>query len=126
MARTGRPKKEIDQNQFEKLCSICCTQKEIADFFDCSIDTINRWCKRTYKLTFADTYEKKSSPGKISLRRWQFKAAEAGNTSLLIFLGKQYLGQSDRIETDNKNDSTININVSAATEEDLQEGGEEE
>lgn len=120
MARTGRPKKEIDQTQFEKLCAICCTQKEIADFFDCSIDTINRWCKRTYKLTFADTYEKKSAPGKISLRRWQFKAAEAGNTSLLIFLGKQYLGQSDRVETENKNDNTININVSAATEDDIQ------
>lgn len=125
MARTGRPKKEINQDQFEKLCAICCTQKEIADFFDCSIDTINRWCKRTYKLTFADTYEKKSVNGKISLRRWQFKAAEAGNVTMLIFLGKQYLGQSDKIETDNKNDNSININVSAATSNDLQEGGED-
>ena len=125
MARTGRPKKEINQEQFEKLCAICCTQKEIADFFDCSIDTVNRWCKRTYKQTFADTYEKMSVTGKISLRRWQFKSAEAGNVTMQIWLGKQYLGQREQIETDNKNDNTININVSAATE-DIAEGGDDD
>ena len=125
MARTGRPKKEINQEQFEKLCAICCTQKEIADFFDCSIDTVNRWCKRTYKQTFADTYEKMSVTGKISLRRWQFKSAEAGNVTMQIWLGKQYLGQREQIETDNKNDNTININVSAATE-DIGEGGDDD
>ena len=126
MARTGRPRKEIDQVQFEKLCAICCTQKEIADFFECSIDTVNRWCKRTYKLTFADTYEKKSVNGKISLRRWQLKAAEAGNAALLIFLGKNMLGQTDKVETENKNDNSININVSAATDDFREEGGENE
>ena len=125
MARTGRPKKEINQEQFEKLCAICCTQKEIADFFECSIDTVNRWCKRTYKQTFADTYEKMSVTGKISLRRWQFKSAEAGNVTMQIWLGKQYLGQREQIETDNKNDNTININVSAATE-DIGEGGDDD
>ncbi len=91
----GRPRKEIDKKMFESLCGMFCTLDDIADFFDCSQDTIERWCKRTYDEGFADTYKRKSSAGRRSLRRWQFEAASKGNTSMLIFLGKNYLGQAD-------------------------------
>ncbi len=33
--------------------------------------------------------------GRASLRTWQFQAAKAGNTKMLIWLGKQLLGQKD-------------------------------
>jgi hypothetical protein len=36
--------------------------------------------------------------GRMSLRRKQWKAAEDGNTTMLVWLGKQYLGQSDKSE----------------------------
>lgn len=100
MATMGRPKKEINQEQFEKLCHIQCTQQEIANFFDCSIDTITNWCKSTYGQTFSDTYKKFADTGKMSLRRIQFKLAEK-NTAMAIFLGKQYLGQRDNVEVSN-------------------------
>lgn len=95
MARTGRPKKEINKGQFEKLCAIFCTEEDIADFFDCSIDTIKRFCKATYNLSFAQTYKKYSAQGRCSLRRYQFNIAEK-NAAMAIFLGKNYLGQTDR------------------------------
>lgn len=94
----ARPRIEIDKNQFEKLCSIQCTLAEIASFFDCSDDTIERWCLRTYKEGFAEVYAKKRGIGKISLRRAQFKMAEH-NPTMAIWLGKQYLGQTDKQET---------------------------
>ena len=90
----ARPRKEIDQKMFENLCGLMCTEEEIASMFDCSVDTISRWCQRTYKESFAEVYKKKSAKGKISLRRAQFKLAEK-NASMAIFLGKQHLGQSD-------------------------------
>lgn len=93
----ARPRKEIDQKQFENLCSILCTQEEIANFFDCSVDTIERWCKRTYKESYAETYKKKSAKGKMSLRRMQFKLAEK-SAAMAIWLGKQYLDQKDIVE----------------------------
>lgn len=93
----GRPKTKIDREQFEKLCAIQCTLDEIAGFFDCCDDTINNWCKKEYGETFSDIYKKKSVAGKISLRRLQFKMAEK-NASLCIWLGKQYLGQTEKIE----------------------------
>lgn len=94
MAKTGRPKIEIDQKQFESLCGLQCTLAEIASFFQCSEDTIERWCKRTYEITFAEAYKKHSAKGKMSLRRAQFRLAET-NATMAIFLGKQYLGQKD-------------------------------
>ena len=101
----GRPKIQINKEQFEKLCGMQCTIEEIAGFFDCCDDTINNWCKSTYGDNFSGIYKKKSMSGKISLRRTQFKIAEK-NASMAIFLGKQYLGQKDVIETDNKHEIT--------------------
>lgn len=97
---TGRPQKEIDKKIFENLCGLQCTLEEIAGVFDCSADTIERWCKREYGETFAETYKKHSAKGKMSLRRTQFKLAEK-SAAMAIFLGKNYLGQKDNIiETD--------------------------
>ena len=97
---TGRPRKEIDKKIFENLCGLQCTLEEIAGVFDCSADTIERWCKREYGETFAETYKKHSAKGKMSLRRTQFKLAEK-SAAMAIFLGKNYLGQKDNIiETD--------------------------
>jgi len=94
----GRPRKEIDSDQFEKLCGLQCTLAEISGWFGCSEDTVERWCKRTYSAGFADAFKRYSQSGKISLRRYQFKIAEK-NAAMAIFLGKQYLGQRDIIET---------------------------
>lgn len=91
----GRPRKNIDKKQFEDLCAIQCTEKEICGWFDVCEDTLNAWCKREYGLCFSDTFEQKRGKGKISLRRRQFQCAEKGNASMLIWLGKQYLGQKD-------------------------------
>ena len=103
----GRPKIEIDVEQFKGLCSIQCTLVEIADWFKCSEDTIERWCKRELKMSFAEAYKKYSVGGKISLRRYQMKMAEH-NATMAIWLGKQYLGQTDKQEvsvTSNDDDS---------------------
>lgn len=101
MAKMGRPRKEIDAKQFESLCAMMCTEEEIASFFDCSVDTIERWCKREYGERFAEVYKVKSSNGKIALRRYQFELAKK-STAMAIFLGKNYLGQKDSVEYEDK------------------------
>ena len=94
----GRPKIEIDKTEFEKLCALQCTVEEIAGFFDCSVATVERWCERTYGQNFADVFFIKRQKGKISLRRSQFQLAEK-NATMAIFLGKNYLGQTDETST---------------------------
>jgi hypothetical protein len=91
----ARPRIEIDKEQFKKLCQIQCTLSEIASWFKCSEDTIERWCQREFKMHFAEAFKTYSADGKISLRRWTFRSVEAGNVSMQIWLGKQYLGQKE-------------------------------
>lgn len=116
MARTGRPTIKIDKDNFEKLCGLQCTLVEIAGFFNCSEDTIQRWCRRTYKMTFAETYKTHSQQGKIALRRYQMKLAER-SAAMAIFLGKQLLGQRDYSEVEVKTD--INNPFDGVSTEDI-------
>lgn len=91
----GRPFKEIPQKEFEKLCAMQCTKEEICGFFDITDKTLDRWVKRTYKQSYSEVYRQKRANGRISLRRSQFKLAEK-SAAMAIFLGKNYLGQSDK------------------------------
>lgn len=96
-AKRGRPPKELDKKQFEKLCALQATLEEIAGFFDCDENTVNAWCNRVYNADFSVVFKSKSAQGKLSLRRTQFKLAEK-SAAMAIFLGKNMLGQTDKIE----------------------------
>nr|DAW60953.1 MAG TPA: putative terminase small subunit [Caudoviricetes sp.] len=93
----ARPRKEIDQKQFENLCGLQCTLEEICGWFDVCSDTLETWCKRTYKRGFSEVFAQKRGAGKISLRRSQWRLAEK-NATMAIFLGKQFLGQRDSVD----------------------------
>lgn len=90
----ARPRKEIDQNHFEALCGMQCTEEEICDFFGVTDKTLASWCKRTYDKRFSEVFRIKRNGGKISLRRKQWHLADK-SPAMAIFLGKQYLGQVD-------------------------------
>ena len=100
----------IDKKQFENLCGLQCTLLEICDFFDVEDDTLNSWCKKTYGTTFSEVFKLKRGKGQISLRRMQWKLAEK-NAAMAIFLGKQYLGQKDKIEYSDDGIKSINENI---------------
>lgn len=91
----ARPRKEIDKIEFEKLCALQCTEEEICGWFGVTDKTLSSWCKRTYGLNFSEIYRQKRGVGKISLRRAQMRLAEK-SASMAIWLGKQWLGQTDK------------------------------
>lgn len=95
MAR-GRPRIKIDYKQVEQLAAIQCTDEEIAAVLGVERSTIKR--RKKDDDEFCTAYKKGQQRGKASLRRMQFKAAEGGNATMLIWLGKQYLGQSDKTQ----------------------------
>lgn len=90
--RSGRPRKEVDMALVGRLAKIQCTEEEIASVIGCSVDTLAR------QENFAEVYKKNKDGGKQSLRRMQWKIAET-NPTMAIWLGKQYLGQTDKVET---------------------------
>jgi len=88
--KKGRPLLNIKADEVVALAKLGATNIEIAEFFGCSDDTIvNRFSKNLIQGRAAR---------KIKLREWQWRAAEAGNVTMLIFLGKAILGQSEKSE----------------------------
>lgn len=95
----GRPKKHIDWDEVDKLLFIHCTHNEVAAWFNVHIDTLCNRCLDEKGMTFSEYSKQKTRRGKVSLRRRQYtKAVEEGNTTMLIWLGKQWLDQTDKIE----------------------------
>ena len=88
----------IDKDIFENLCGLQCTMLEICDAFDVDDKTLTSWCKKTYNKPFSEVFKLKKGKGLVSLRRSQWKLA-GKNATMAIFLGKQYLGQKDVVET---------------------------
>ena len=89
----GRTAKRFDLKQVEQLGAIQCTYEEVAAVLGCSADTIARRMKRS--KTFKEALERGQQTGKASLRRLQWEAAKKGNVTMLIWLGKNLLGQTD-------------------------------
>lgn len=89
----------INWDQLDKLFRMQCTQQEVASFFDCSIQGLNSAIERQFGMTLGQYAEEKRAGGKASIRRAQWhKAVIEKNPALLIWLGKQYLGQSDKVK----------------------------
>ena len=87
----ARPKKyDIDTKEVEKLAGYGCTNIEIADFFGCSSDIIEK--------SYSEFLTKGRANLKKRLRKAQLDTALSGNSTMLIWLGKQMLGQVDKQE----------------------------
>ena len=94
----GRPKKTLTEDALkliESLARIMCTEQEIADCLNTTTDTLHN---AENDELFRNAIKIGHSQGKQSLRREQWKLAQKGNASMLIWLGKQWLGQTDKIE----------------------------
>ena len=86
--KTGRPLTQIDLEQAEKLGMLQCTIKECSAWFNIPPSTLSG------HKEFQEAYKKGLENGKQDLRRKQWRLADR-NAAMAIWLGKQYLGQSD-------------------------------
>jgi hypothetical protein len=103
MARRGTAA-SINLGELEKLAALQCSDEEIAGWFGVSTRTIER---RRKSPVFVETICRGKARGRISLRRAQLKILEQGNATMGIWLGKQYLGQSDQIDINTNNQVMI-------------------
>jgi len=84
----ARPKKyDIPPEKVEQLARYGCSNKEIAEFYGCHESLISK--------SYSRFITKGRAEGKTNLRKWQYHVAKKGNVTMLIWLGKQVLGQSE-------------------------------
>ena len=110
-SKGGRPRFDFSDKLplVRKLASIQCTDEEIAAGIGCSQDTLARGRKREPDLDAA-ILEGRAS-GRMSLRRAQYRKAMDGNPAMLIWLGKQVLGQRERVDLENMDEMPESIEV---------------
>ena len=94
----ARPLKQVDWQQVDQMCAIHCTGEEQAAILGMSYDTLNRACHREHEMSFEEYFKQKAATGKMSLRRKQYTTAMDGNTTMLVWLGKNWLSQMDQPE----------------------------
>lgn len=97
----GRPKVAIDYERVLELASIFCTQAEIATVIGVSLSTCS------HDPEFVRIYFEGIENAKTSIRRMQYATASRGSTDMQKWLGKQYIGQADKVE--NKNEDRVTI-----------------
>jgi hypothetical protein len=101
--KTGRPKKNLEDIKFDgwqQLDALIVWSDEVfcAEKLDMSVDSLARRIKEKTGLSFAEYKNQKKEAIRINLRKKQYDVAMAGNVSMLIWLGKNELGQTDKNE----------------------------
>ena len=110
----GRPKIEIDPEQILLMARFHLTATEMAQIFQCSVATITK--------RFSKIISKGKAEGKQRLRQLQWRAAEKGNVSMLIWLGKQILHQRDQLDIEPpRKEPEPKVNLKNLTSEELRE-----
>jgi AraC-like DNA-binding protein len=92
--KTGPKPMPIDPKVVEGMVMVGATTEEVADFIGCSRDTIER--------RFQSLLNKTRANSRLRLRQAQYKAALAGDRTMLVWLGKVMLGQKETTVTETR------------------------
>src|SRR5436309_2106336 len=106
----ARPEANIDIVELEKLCSMQCTDDEIAAFFGVSSRTIER---RRKVERFRVIMDNAKAKGRISVRRNLFRLSANGNIAASIFLAKNLLGYRDVVNSEHSGPAGGPIQIAA-------------
>lgn len=111
----SRHKIEIDWSKVDKYLQAQCDGVGIAGLLGIHPNTLYRLCEEKFKISFSEYSAKKRGEGKELLRAKQFQLAMEGDKTMLVWLGKQYLAQREKTESD------ITINDNQETKEEFLE-----
>ena len=90
-----RKKIEIDADQLRTFARLGCTWEEIAGALRISKGT---FVARMQEKKYREAYDQGIAEGDVSLRRAQYEQAMKGKSAMLVWLGKNRLNQTDRVE----------------------------
>jgi DNA-binding CsgD family transcriptional regulator len=89
MEDMARPPLDLDEARVAQLAFEGASNREIADILGCDHKTIEN--------RFSPLLRKKRAERRTGLRKAQTDAAMAGDRTMLVWLGKQELGQTDKV-----------------------------
>lgn len=105
----ARPRKPIDPEQVRRLAAINCSYEEISSVVGCDPSTLTR--------RFAQVIKEGREQGKASLKRMMWDSAQKGSNTMMIWLSKQLLGYTDKVEQ--RLDAQVETNNRGMTPQEL-------
>ncbi len=91
----GRPEIPIDWNKVDELLVGGCTGVQVAAYIGMHPETFYDRCVKENGTNFTDYAYPKKQKGNSLLHSKQLEVALSGNVTMLIWLGKQRLGQRE-------------------------------
>jgi len=100
----GAPKKKLEDivfNGWDQLDALIIWSNQVycAERLGINIDTLADRIKERTGLSFSEYKDQKKEAMRVNIRKKQYDVAMSGNVSMLIWMGKNELGQSDKQET---------------------------
>jgi hypothetical protein len=92
----GRPKAIIDWDKVGKMLEAGATAEGIAATIGCDRDTLYNRCKSDLNQDFSAFSQERKAKGDELLRAKQFQVAMSGDKTMLVWLGKNRLKQTDK------------------------------
>lgn len=118
----ARPRIELENMEFDgwdQLDAMIPWASEVycAEKLGINIDTLASRIKEKHGLSFSEYKTKRQEPMRINLLKKQYDVAMAGNVSMLIWLGKQYLKQKDKQENEVVIGDSTGVHISIIKDE---------
>lgn len=104
----GRPQSKIDWNEVDRYLEAGCTGSEIAGMLGIAPDTLYHRCGTDHNVNFSSYSQQKKAKGEALLRTKQFQLAMKGDRTLLVWLGKNRLGQREPRDVNETVDPRLN------------------
>lgn len=101
MARPATESEKINAEELNKLMKLQPSEQEAADWFDVKVKTLARFVRKHFGCSFVQLRDKSFVQTKIAIKRAQIDKALKGDNTMLIWCGKQYLGQAEKVEQKN-------------------------
>jgi hypothetical protein len=99
--KAGRKKIKVDWKKVDKALEAGASGVQVAAMLGISFDTLSRRCKEDHSADFAEYLRQKKESGNLQLLTAQFEEAVIErDRGMLIWLGKQRLGQKDKHDVD--------------------------
>ena len=89
---------KVDWDKAKTLFSLFATQEETASVLDTTKLHLQNACPRDLGKTIGEFQEECKALGRTRLRTKQLEVAMSGNPTMLIWLGKNELGQQDNVK----------------------------
>lgn len=104
----GKAHKKIDWNKVDELLKAQCHGTEIAAILGVSEDTLYNHCFFEHNVNWNQYKNPPKDAGKGLVKYEQYKEARSGNVQMMIFWGKNHLGQRDKFDHNIQGNISIN------------------